>query len=124
MSNRVPDPYTIKPSLKAFPYVWLWLLGQCIIISTIDETGALLLMAMFCLLPVLMVLCLVTYGRSYQLKNGIISKINHITGEKQSINLDDVKHVAEKPKLFGYGHMILTLKNGRKFKMKNIKLDN
>jgi len=130
MSNKpnMPTAHTLKPSLKAFPLLWVWLIMVCVIIANQTNMFAQCILFLFCVLPVWLIMLFATQGCSYRYQNNTITKLNHITGQRLTIKLDDVTHVTTQPLFFGgllgCSHVIFTLKNGRKFKIKNIKLPN
>lgn len=122
MQKQALSAHTIKPSLMAFPKTWLWLMFVSIQMLLVDGIFAQVIMVLMYVLPIVIVLIFVTYGRSYTLDKNIITKTNHITGTTLSVCIDDISAVDLKPNMFGYGHVVFTLTDGQQFKMKSIKL--
>jgi len=105
-----------------FPLTWLWVISMSIVIYMVGITEVTLHLIFIYWLPPVVLMLLATYGRSYVISENVITKINHITGKKECINVNAIRRMQIKPIAFGYGHMILTLAGGHKFKIKNIKL--
>jgi hypothetical protein len=112
----------IKPDLKAFPLTWMWIVFYSYILFAVDSGSGGIFIAIYILLPLILIMLFATYGRSYQLRSGIITKTNLIAGTKESVYISAIRNVQVKPIAFGYGHIILTLFGGHEFKIKNIKL--
>ena len=114
--------YTIKPSLFAFPLTWLWIIPLNLMVISSDA-GAFKaeMILMYGLLP-LLVLLMVTKGRSYILQGNTLTKVNHLSGDREVISTLNIRKVQIKPRAFGYGSVILTLAGGDTFTIKNIKL--
>jgi len=91
------------------------------LIVTDTGSGAVALI-IFLLLPPALVMLFATYGRSYVISENLITKINNITGKKESVYTNVIGRMQIKPIAFGYGHIIFTLAGGHKLKIKNIKL--
>lgn len=87
-----------------------------------DTGSGAVALIIFLLLPPALVMLFVTYGRSYLISENLITKINLITGKKQSVYVSAIGRIQVKPIAFGYGHIILTLADGYRFNIKNIKL--
>jgi len=113
---------TIKPSLKAFPLTWLWIAFYSYILLKVDSGLGGIFIAIYILLPLILIMLFATYGRSYQCGGGIITKTNLITGTKESVYVSAIKSVQVRPIAFGYGHIILTQLGGAELKIKNINL--
>ena len=113
---------TIKPSLKAFPITWFLLSSYTYLAFTYGDGFAIILISTYVLLPLALIMLLATYGRIYHLTDSSISKLNRITGKRETANFSSIMRTQIKPIAFGYGHIILTLTGGHKLKIKNIKL--
>ena len=122
MQKQALSAHTIKPSLMAFPKTWLWLMFVSIQMLLVDGIFAQVIMVLMYILPIVIVLIFITYGRSYTLDKNIITKTNHITGTTISICVDDINGVRLKPNILGYGQVVFTLVGGQAFKINNIKL--
>ena len=122
MQKQALSAHTIKPSLIAFHKTWLWLMFVSIQILLVEGIFAQVILALMYVLPIVIVLIFVTYGRSYTLDKNIITKTNHITGTTISICVDDINGVRLKPNILGYGQVVFTLVGGQTFKINNIKL--
>jgi len=115
-------PRVIKSSLLAFPKTWFWMI-TINLAATSSDSGALkaVVFIMYFLMP-LLVLLMITKGRSYILQGNKITKVNHISGDREVISTLNIQKVQIKPSEFGYGTVILMLADGDAFDIKNIKL--
>lgn len=112
----------IKPSLLAYPKTWFWMI-TINLAATSSDSGAFkaIVFIMYFLLP-LLVLIMITKGRSYILQGNTITKVNHLSGDREAISTLNIQKVQIKPSVFGCGNVILTLADGSTFNIKNIKL--
>lgn len=111
----------IRPSVIAFPLtaLLLALAGYGIVVAKGVDAMAIFF---YVLLPVLSMLLFATYGRSYSISQNRITKTNRIIRKVESTDFRSIVRMQVKPIAFGYGHIVLTLVDGRKLKLKNIKL--
>ena len=120
--TNLTNKKTIKPSLKAFPLTWLWIIGITVVTYQVGVSEVTLHLFFIYWLPPVALLLLSVYGRSYVISEGVVTKINHITGQQESVDTNAAGRIQIKPIAFGYGHVNVTLAGGHTFKIKNIKL--
>ncbi len=116
-------PYIIKPSLRAFPKTWAWIIFQFVLAGVFldsDRDADFFFFILFMVMPPLLLILLYRYGRSYTFTNDVVTFYNRFGGKRESFLIKDIVEINIKPIAFGAANTEFVLRNRSKKIMANV----
>mgnify|MGYP000720855223 CR=1 FL=1 len=113
--------WTIRPALQAFPVSIIFITYMIITAYSVKNGNAQVHIIMYAISPALMLLFIAIRGRTYTLKNNVLT-VMHFKRPIQSMGTLNIVDMTIRPVGIRSGHVIFTNAYGARLTLKNIAL--
>ncbi len=113
--------WTIRPALRAYPVSIIFIVFMSYIIGVTNNGNAQIHMTMYVIMPSLMLLFIAIRGRTYTLKNDVITAKRFLQ-PIQTMNINNIVDMTVEPVGIRAGHIVFSNAHGAKLIMNNIAL--